>query len=362
MKLTERLERYRDMIGRLRVDLTQRSKELSFFINSSKALTSTLEYNKVVRIIMDRAQRLIKCNAWSLMLLDEDSQRLRFVVAKGSRGKEIKRIRLKLGQGIAGWVAKTGQPAIINDVRKDRRFNKTIDRIARYKTKSVLCVPIINNKRTVGVIEMINKLDGRPFEEKDRDLLGKLVDQAAIALERANLYERMSKLAITDDLTKLYNFRYMDQILEREIKRCQRYGSVLSMIFLDLDYFKNVNDTHGHLIGSKVLIEMARLLLQNLRTVDIIARYGGDEFVVILPETNVQTAHRITQRLHKSLYEHVFLEEDGLDLKITASFGISGYPEHAQTKRDLVRLADQAMYTAKNNGRNQICVAEKVIK
>jgi diguanylate cyclase (GGDEF)-like protein len=112
-------------------------------------------------------------------------------------------------------------------------------------------------------------------------------------------------------------------------------------------------------MGSKVLVEVARILVENLRDVDIISRYGGDEFVVVLPETDVETAARITHRLHKSLKAHEFLKDEGLQINMSASFGIAGYPEHAMTKRDLVRMADQAMYLAKNSGRDQVCIAEK---
>jgi diguanylate cyclase (GGDEF)-like protein len=353
----DRIEKLRRDNDRLRAELVQRTKELSFFINSGKALTSTLDFNKVSRIIMERAQRLIKCEAWSLLLLDEKDQQLRFAAVKGGRRRGVAKLRLKMGQGIAGWVAKTGQPRIVHDVRKDPHFYKGVDQITRFKTRSVLCVPIINKKRTVGVLEMINKRNGLPFDLKDQELLVQLVDQAAIALERAGLYQQMADLAITDDLTKLFNFRYLDQIIDREISRCQRYGSIMSLIFFDMDYFKHVNDTHGHLMGSRVLIEVAQILLRNLRNVDIVARYGGDEFVVVLPETSVKTAFRIAGRLHRALQEHEFLNEEGLKVRLTASFGISGYPEHATTKKDLVRLADQAMYQAKNSGRNRICVA-----
>jgi diguanylate cyclase (GGDEF)-like protein len=359
MKINERLSRYRLENERLRTALSQRSKELAFFINSGKALTSTLEFNKILRVIMERAQRLIKCDAWALLLVDEAVQELRFVAAKGGKGKNIKKFRLKVGEGIAGWVARSGQPLMIPDVRKHRRFNHSRDHITRFKARSVLCVPIVNKKRTIGVLELINKPNRGPFDDKDQDLLRKLVDQAAIALERAMLYERMSNLAITDDLTKLFNFRYLDGTLDREIQRCHRYGSVLSIIFFDMDYFKHVNDTHGHLMGSKVLIEVAHILVENLRNVDIIARYGGDEFVVALPETDVETALRITHRLHKNMKANEFLKEEGLRISMTASFGIASFPDHAQTKRDLIRLADQAMYRAKNSGRDQVCVAEK---
>ncbi len=359
MNPTDRLQRYRAENTQLRAELSQRTRELAFFINSSKALTSTLEFNKVLRVIMQRAQHLIKCAAWALLLLDEEEQWLRFVAVKGGRGRELRKFRLRVGQGIAGWVAKSGEPLIINKIQNDKRFRKAVDRLPRFKTRSILCVPIVNKKRTIGVLEMINKRNGEPFEEKDQDLLRKLVDQAAIALERANLYERMSNLAITDDLTKLYNFRHLDTTLDHEIQRCQRYGSVLSIIFFDMDHFKDVNDTYGHLMGSKVLIEVARLLQDNLRSVDIIARYGGDEFVVVLPETDVPTAVRITHRLHRNLHSMEFLKEEGLSIRMTASFGIAGFPEHAKSKRDLVRLADSAMYLAKNGGRDQVYVTGK---
>jgi diguanylate cyclase (GGDEF)-like protein len=360
-KLRQTLIRIKDENRRLVRELRQKAKELSFFINTGKALTSTLEFKKVLRIIMDKAQRLIRCDAWSLMLIDEAKDELYFALVKGQKSQQVKDFRLKMGQGVAGWVAKTGKPLMVNSVKQDPRFHPEIDRITRFKTRCVLCVPIVNKRKTVGVLEMINKSSGKAFDNfdsNDLDLLTKLVDQAAIALERSSLYQQMSDLAVTDDLTKLYNFRYLDQALDRDIRRCQRYGSFLSVIFFDMDYFKRVNDNHGHLAGSKVLVEVGQLLLRGLRDVDIIARYGGDEYVVLLPETGVKTAVKICQRLHKALREHPFLGEEGLNLHLTASFGIAGFPDHATSKKDLLRLADQAMYVAKNTGRDRICVAE----
>ncbi len=358
-KLEKRIEALKQENTRLTGVLKQRTKELSFFINAGKALTSTLEFKKVLRIIMEKAQKLTRCEAWSLLLIDEASQELFFELVKGKKNAEIKNLRLKMGEGIAGWVAKNAVPLIVPDAKSDPRFNDSIDRIIKFKTRSVLCVPIINKSKTIGIIEMINKSDGRKFDNYDLELLSKLVDQAAIALERSYLYQQMADLAVTDDLTKLFNFRYLDQTLDIEIRRCQRYGSFVSLIFFDMDYFKRVNDTHGHLMGSKVLIEVAQILIDNLRDIDIIARYGGDEFVIVLPETDVTTTVRITKRLWKAIREHEFLKEEHFGVKLTASFGIAGYPDHAKIKKDLIRLADQAMYKAKNSGRDNICIAEK---
>lgn len=341
----------------LKQELRQRTRELSFFINSGKALTSTLEFKKVLKVIMEKAERLIKCEDWSLLLLDEATEELYFEMSKQKKPKEVLNHRIQLGEDIAGWVAKRGSTLIVPDISKDSRFHKSIERKCYASAESILCVPIINKRRTIGVLEMVNKIQGAPFDTKDRDLLIKLVDQAAIAIERSHLYQKMSDLAITDDLTKLFNFRHLDQTLDLEIKRCQRYGSAVSLIFLDMDYFKLVNDRHGHLMGSKVLIEVAQILSGNLRDIDIIARYGGDEFVVVLPETDVKTTHIISQRLQEAIRDHDFLNDEGLKINLTASFGIAGFPVHARTKKDLILLADQAMYQAKYAGRDRICIA-----
>ncbi len=344
---------------KLKEELRQRTQQLSFFIDVGKALTSTLEFKKVLNIIMEKAQKLIRCEAWILLLMDEGGQELNLELVKGRKRRQIKELRLKLGEGVSGWVAKRGKSLIIPDFQKEKRFAGAADLAIHQNPRSILCVPIVNKRKTIGVLEMINRLDGRPFQNKDLDLLLKLVDQAAIAIERSSLYHQMADLAITDDLTKLFNFRYLAQSLENEVRRCQRYGLMVSMIFLDLDYFKSVNDTHGHLMGSQVLIEVGKILLNSLRNVDVVARYGGDEFVAILPETDVETTFKITKRIHETFHKYVFLEKEGLDVKLTASFGIAGFPQHAKDKTSLIRLADQAMYKAKGMGRDRICMADK---
>jgi diguanylate cyclase (GGDEF)-like protein len=341
---------------RLKRELRQRTRELSFFINVGKALTSTLEFRKVLKIIMEKAQRLIRCESWAILLLSETQQELSFELVKGPWLREVKDIRIKVGEGLEGQVAQSGVPLIISNLEGEQSLRRQT-LLRRLKAKSVLCVPIVNKKKTLGVLEMVNKLNGEPFGKTDVDLLLKLVDQAAIALERSFLYQQMSDLAIMDDLTRLYNFRHLDRVLENEIRRGQRYGSTVSLVFLDMDHFKHVNDRHGHLNGSKVLVEMAQLLLRNLREVDIVARYGGDEFVVVLPQTSVPITRKIVERVQESLRKNEFLKEDGLRLKLSASFGIAGFPEHAKNKTDLIRLADQAMYRAKETGRDRICIA-----
>lgn len=345
----------------LKATLKQMKKELSFFISVGKALTSTLELDKVLDIIMENVQKLVEAEAWSLLLLDEERNDIYFAILKGEHTEGLQGKRLRMGEGAAGWVAAKGRPLIVRDISKDRRFAAYFKRDNReFIPKSMLCVPIINKRKTIGILEIINKKRGASFTQKDLELLLKLVDQAAIAIERSNLYQRMSNLAITDDLTKLFNLRHLYRALDTEIKRCKRYHSKFSVIFLDLDSFKLVNDRHGHLSGSKTLVEVASILVSALRDVDIIARYGGDEFVVVLPHTPVEMAYRIAERIQADINRHTFLSEDGLSLKISASFGVAGYPEHAKDEIELLRLSDQAMYMAKSLGKNRVVLASEL--
>jgi diguanylate cyclase (GGDEF)-like protein len=345
----------------LRLQLRQRAKELAFFINTGKALTSTLELNKVLDIIMERARRLIPCERWSLLLVDENEGRRELTVrlAKGGKGVSSRARPVAWGQGPAGWVAQQARPLLIESRHLPLPSGLRSWKPPRSGFRSLLAVPIVNKRKTLGVLEMVNRADGRPFDTTDRDLLVQLMGQAAIAIERSQLYRRMAELTLTDDLTKLFNFRHLDQTLDVEIRRCIRYGAVLSLIFLDLDYFKVVNDRYGHLMGSRVLVEVAELLIRSLRDVDIVSRYGGDEFVVVLPETGLRTTQLITKRLHRAFQRHEFLAQEGINLHLTASFGIAGFPDHARSKKDLIRLADQAMYEAKYGGRDRICVARR---
>jgi diguanylate cyclase (GGDEF)-like protein len=340
-------------VGRHLKKTTQR---LAILTDIVKTANSILEPRKVIELIMAKIQQLIPSEAWSMLMVDEEKQELAFELALGEKGKDVSSFRIKIGEGIAGWVAQSGQPTIVNDTSKDPRFAGKFDTKTQFRTRSILAAPLISRGRTIGVVEIINKLQGK-FSPSDLEILLTLVEPCAIAIENAILFQRTEQLTITDDLTKLFNSRYLNVYIGREIKRCKRHGIPLSIIFLDLDGFKSVNDQHGHLAGSRTLTEVGGILAEAVRESDILARYGGDEFVVVLPETPPAGALVIAERIRRAIAGHPFLREEGLEARISASFGIASYPDHALTPEGLIQKADQAMYRVKEKDKNGIEVA-----
>lgn len=337
--------------------LKRKIEELSIFNEIGKTLTSTLDIKEILNIIMQKIGALLKPDNWSLMLIDEESGELYFEIVVGERAEKIKNMRLKTGEGIAGWVALHGEKLIIADVGKDVRFPLNMDLFSGFETSSVVCVPLKCKGKVLGVIELINNVKRDNFSEEDLFIITTLADYAAIALENALYFNKIKELTITDDVTKLYNSRYMYDYLELELRRCQRYELELSIIFIDLDYFKNVNDTYGHLIGSRLLREVAKVILTCLRTVDIAVRYGGDEFVIILPATPKENAVLVAKRIRECLSTTRFLKRQALNIRQTASFGVASFPIDANNKLDLIRQADKAMYKIKNSSRDGIIAA-----
>ena len=181
--------------------------------------------------------------------------------------------------------------------------------------------------------------------------------QVRFALLNAERGMQTQNLIYIDDLTKLYNSRYLNVVLDRELKRSERYRNFFSVLFMDLDFFKRVNDTHGHLVGTRVLVEAGSVLRSCVRETDTVVRYGGDEFVVLLVETRAEEAMLVAERMRKMIEERAFGQELGLDIRLTISIGIAAFPEHASTKQHLLNLADQAMYRGKDSTRNVVYLA-----
>jgi len=201
-------------------------------------------------------------------------------------------------------------------------------------------------------------LRGTPDEEAlNSPLLNFFLRQARLALINAERSAEAQSLIYIDDLTKLYNGRYLNVVLDREMKRSERYRNFFCVLFMDIDFFKRVNDAHGHLVGSRVLVEVGAVLRACVRDSDTVVRYGGDEFVVLLVESNADEAMIVAERMRKMIEAEPFATELGLRIRLTVSIGISAFPEHATTKQTLLNLADQAMYRGKESTRNVVYLA-----
>ncbi len=331
--------------------------EVAVFHELGKALTSSLQLDQVLRTIMEKIEEFLHPDTWSLLLVDEARRDLYFELAVGKGAEALKDVRIQLGQGLAGWVAQNGQAVIVPDVSKDKRFFAQVDEKTKMETRSIVAVPVRFRDHVLGVIELINCVGPEGFHERDLALLEALSDFAAIALENARHVQKIHELTITDDCTTLYNARHMNYILDTEIHRSQRYGFEFAIVFIDLDYFKKVNDTYGHLMGSKLLAEIGSAIKTNCRLVDFAFRYGGDEFVIMLPQSSKENAFVVARRLHRLIGETTWLKSEGLSVRITASVGVSAYPTDSKTKSDLLHLADEAMYLVKNTTRDGVAAA-----
>ena len=338
--------------------LTRQNQELTIFHDVAKALTSSLDLDSILQTIMDKMAEYFRPDTWSLLMVDEGHDELYFAIAVGDKSEALKTVRLKMGEGIAGWVAKHGESRIVPDVQADPLFAGRVDQTTKWETRSVICVPLRSKLRVLGVIQLVN-VDMERFKDAELFFLQSLCDYAAIAIENARWVEKIQELTITDDCTGLYNARHLYKTLDTEVYRSSRFGYEFSILFIDLDHFKSVNDTHGHLIGSKLLAEIGYLIKAQLRLIDFAFRYGGDEFVVLLPQTGKDQALVVAKRLRDGLRASSFCQEEGLNLNVRASIGLATYPHDARTAHDVIRQADGMMYVVKNSSRDNIGVAQR---
>jgi diguanylate cyclase (GGDEF)-like protein len=255
---------------------------------------------------------------------------------------------------IATWVMSRGQEFVSANLRDDTRLHDP-------SVGAVMAFPLSCRGRRVGAIMGLDRAASAREPRLAASMLRAvriLLEPAAVALDNALLLKRAEALSVTDDLTGLYNSRYLNSVLRRETKRASRSGRPLSLLFIDLDGFKSVNDTHGHLCGSRALVEAAAVIRGSARETDIVARFGGDEFALVLPDTGGEGAFAVGERIRDRLALHLFLAEEGLTIRLTASVGVATLPDVASSADELVSAADRAMYAVKASGKNGIQAAQ----
>ena len=338
---------------------------LRVFHEVARALTSNLKLDSLLRSIMSKMEEFFGPEHWSLLMVDEDTGELYYALSTGLDESMLKELRVKPGEGIAGYVAATGNPLVVADVTTDPDWSRYAQAHPELGLRSIACLPIRHGERTLGTLQLNNsKLDLLP--ESSIAFLRVLCDYAAIALENARHVKLIHHLSITDDCTGLFNARHLYTLLEQEIadhisKTSFRVVTIskphFSLLFLDLDHFKKVNDRHGHLVGSRLLGEVGALIKNTLGPDHAAFRYGGDEFVALLRGLDKPAATELAQRLLARLTQTRFLIGEGLSLSVTASLGLATFPQDGASLHDLIRASDTMMYTAKENGRNQLVVA-----
>ena len=339
-----------------------------------------IDLDLILRQILQKANEFVPAESGSILLDDpfrkmasRRENELVFIAAFGDAGGDLVGHRLSAKHGIAGQVYQSGAPYLSADVTDDEYFYPEIDQRIGHQTHSVVCVPIYIGKHVCGVLELINRIDGRAFTDRDKTLLEIFAGYTSFTLQNALDGRRAHELARKDDLTGLFNDRWFNLRLTEAVAEARHNGKTTVLIFMDLDQFKVVNDCHGHLAGSQVLREVGFLLKRIVQAEkSTVARYGGDEFVMILPDTKLEEALRIAEEIRSTIATTTFLDREWalnnppLHLRgiLSASVGIA---EHIPTsdstvsieqeKSDLLRRADAAMYRAKSLGKNQVVVS-----
>jgi diguanylate cyclase (GGDEF)-like protein/PAS domain S-box-containing protein len=352
----------RSVLGTL-MDITERkqaeeeirryTKQLEALFNIGATVSQTLNLEELLDSVLDNVLMVMGVEVGGIFLLDKQTSKLLLKTHRGMSPEFARRVQVvSIGDGFIGQVAKLGKPILAEDVSADSKLSwmrKMGDGI-----QSFAAVPIMAKEKILAVMG-VGSGKYRKFPDWEMQMLDTIANQIGMAIENAQLYEHAMELAFTDGLTGLYNRRYIMEQIEREFIRAQRSKAPLSLIMVDLDELKAINDRFGHHEGDGFLKEVARIVKVNTRASDVAARWGGDEFMLLAPGTDSRSASKIAERIRTQV-ERYKVKLEGEEVGITVSDGIVSYPAHASVVEELLKKADEAMYNAKRGGKNQSSV------
>lgn len=331
-------------------------QEIDILNSAAEKITPMKEPDVLYEAILETSVHLAAAEKGSLMLIDSDESYLTIKAARGIHRRLFGEIRIREGDGIAGRVFREGIPLIVEDIEKDEGvFPK---RKPKYKTGSFISIPLKIGDQTIGVLNISDKISGEVFSKDDLILLRSFASYATIALERSNYYSlvgRLRELSITDALTGLFNRRYFEDRFFEELQRSKRHGLSFSLAMIDVDDFKLFNDTEGHLAGDEILKSVAYGAKECLRVIDVFARFGGEEFVVIMPQTTREEAFMVAERIRIWFKERILPTWNTYPREhLTVSIGIATFPYDGEDRKELLRNADKALYRAKMEGKDKV--------
>lgn len=336
-------------IERTNQELRIQLRENSMLLQLNQVMNSTLETNLMFERTLNLLRDFTDCSNLILFLYSPENEELTACKTAGSDPFKDEKLSFKLSEGITGIAAQSKELLYLRDISTDKRYLHY--KRAKRDKGSMISAPIVFKGRLLGVLNL-HKPMIEAFSEVELHLIKATANQLAIAIENAQLYEQTRLLSNTDELTKISNRRHFQTVLRREFSHAKRYNSIFSVIMIDIDHFKHYNDTYGHFNGDIALKQVAKILLNNTRGIDLVARFGGEEFIVLLSNTNKESAMIVAEKLRYAMSNEELILQDETVVSITISLGVAEYPHDSSTLEALLEKADHALYAAKSSGRN----------
>lgn len=324
-------------------------RELAVLNDISSLLYKDLDEKSVIETIVDKAKELIRSEISAMLLIENKKVSVFYTSIGDSTACKTE------ATGILSKVLREGIPLRINDKEALSGF-KGLPANHPVHIQNILIVPLLLREVIIGEIILCNRTGHEGFTEEDEDVLLNFSFHAAFALEKARLHQEVRQLATIDGLTGLYNHRAFQERIETEIDRARRFGSKVSLLMMDIDFFKKLNDTYGHSTGDEVLRRIGCKIVDNIRNIDFAARYGGEEFAVVLPDTPVEGARVTAERIRESVRDYRINLGEKL-ISVTVSIGVATFPDNASSRVELIEKADAALYKAKKEGRDRVCIS-----
>ncbi len=346
-------------------NLVLANRQLTIISDLTMKLSTQLREDEVFRELLEGISRLVRVTACYIFIPDAHDVLVPYAVRGATREIEEQMLRMRVERGaeVTGTAYALGTTLVQNRPR-DVQVQKESATKAPTTGKSILAVPLHYRDQSLGVLT-VTHVEARAYSHRDLEMVQILANQAAITLWNARRFARSEEQSYVDQLTGAYNYRYFENVIEQLCREADRSGSSLALLVIDLDHFKRINDIYGHLVGNEVLKQVAQMIREGVREEDVVCRYGGEEFTVILPDATIDVALQIAERLRRLVAESpIILPSNGkmtvFPIHITASLGAAVYPDMADSALNLLRHADRAMYVgSKQRGRNRVAVYEQ---